>query len=422
MLENRRVSIWGIGYLGYTTVLKMQESGFFVTLFDIIGNKLEDFANDNYPSKHQVSTWSKSGKIPEVDITKVELAKTSADMFKNSIHIVSFPNRISENDYQKLAELFLNNRDKLKDNLVIFQSAGIPGNIENNFIKYLDNLELDVATVFRSDWTIEEFLTAESKRLISGNSENAIRKTEEFLKLLRVKSEKFETIQEAEIYENVKNSFHYTISAFFNQLSLAYPHIDVNHLSKIILQNLDSEAISLGVNGVDYKSEQSIENIFATSRDNYLSILQEANRTNLSFLYYYVDLLKSKNVNSVTIFGIASHGSMKDFRFSPSLILADYLKNLNLEVSIYDRNFSKDEVNLIAPNSRYLDLAQEKIDSDCVIIMNISNEDKFLDIKQIGLFDIEYILDNTGFFANHKFSDKTTYHQFGDKNLVKLVK
>ena len=61
-------------------------------------------------------------------------------------------------------------------------------------------------------------------------------------------------------YENTKNALNYTMVAFFNQLSLAYPHIDINELSQQVLSDIELKKLSLGVSGVDYKSEQSCEN------------------------------------------------------------------------------------------------------------------------------------------------------------------
>jgi len=422
-IRTKRVSLWGIGYLGYTTLLQLQDSGILVTIADLSGRMEKKLISKEYPNHQQISSWSKSGKVPSIDISKVEVGDEVDKMFQNSIHIISFPNSKNGEDYKKLAELFLKNLDKLNNPLIIFQSAGEPNGIQENFLNYLNGkLKVDAVTLFRSDWSIEEFVQ-KSQRFISGTSEKAIERAEEFLKFLDIKPKRLSSIEEAEIFENVKNGLSYTISAFFNQLSLAYSHIDFEKLSKMVLEYNSFQNISIGVTGVDYKSEQSIENIFKKSEGNFLSILQEANRTNISFLFYYTNLLKQKGIESVTIMGLSSFGTIRDLKFSPSLILAEYLQKEGVKVEIYDSNFSFDEVAKILPNLKKIQF--QEINSEAVILMHISNSEKFLtqkDIEDSGVFKAKYIFDNVGFFEQYSFSNSTIYHKFGDGNLQKVKK
>jgi len=425
LLHTKRVSIWGIGYLGYTTVLRLQKNGFTSTIYDFIESRLNNLTNSTYPSKEQLYSWSKHGKAPSLDLEKLDIVKDSTLLFKNHVHIVSFPNSESF-DYLSLSKLFLKNRYALKNSLIIFQSAGVPKTIEASFCKILEEegLNIEISTVFRSDWTIEDFFNKNSQRIISANTQEAIDKTEIFLELLGLESIKLAHIEEAEVYENTKNALNYTMVAFFNQLSLAYPHIDINVLVKNLLKEMSFSNLSLGVSSVDYKSGHSIENILRGSSGNYLSILKEANSTNISFLFYYVNLLKNKNVDSVTILGISSYNSMKDLRFSPSVMLAEYLNKENIKVYIHDENFNKDELLDILPYCEYIDMNSQSVHSDVVVIMSLTKEYTFFTQKRvddIGISKARYVLDNTGFFKNFKYSDYTLYHQLCDGNLTKVI-
>ena len=426
LLKTKKISIWGIGYLGYTTILRLEENGFSTTVYDFNESRLDELIDNTYPSKEQLNSWSKNGKVPSLKLEKLDVVKDDSLLFENNIHIVSFPNN-DKFDYIALAKLFILNRDKLQDCLIIFQSAGIPKTIENGFCKILEenNLSIEISTVFRSDWIIEDFFNKNSQRIISGNNQGAIEKTQIFLKLLCLESVKLNNIEEAEVYENTKNALNYTMVAFFNQLSLSYPNIDINELSKNLLNDIHFNKLSLGVSSVDYKSEQSIENILRGSSVDFLSILKEANSTNISFLFYYVNLLKNKNVNSVTILGLSSYNSMKDLRFSPSVMLAEYLHKENIKVYIHDENFNKDELLDILPYCEYIDIGLESINSDVAVIMSLSKEYAFFTqnkVDDIGLSKVKYILDNTGFFKNFKYSDNTLYHQLCDGNLIKVIR
>lgn len=425
ILQTKKVSVWGIGYLGYTTILRLQKNGFCATAYDFNEARLDELTNNTYPSKEQLNSWSKNGKVPVINLEKLNVVKDNNLLFENNVHIVSFPNT-DKFDYSELAKLFVQNRDKLENSLIIFQSAGIPKIIEDGFCRILEenNLNIEISTVFRSDWIIEDFFNKDIQRTISGNNQGAVEKTQIFLKLLNLESIKLNSIEESEIYENTKSSLNYTMVAFFNQLSLAYPHIDINKLSRNLLKDIDFNNLSLGVSSVDYKSEQSIENILRSSSGDFLSILKEANNTNISFLFYYVNLLKNKNVNSVTILGLSSYNSMKDLRFSPSVMLAEYLNKEKIKVYVHDDNFNKDELLDILPYCEFIDINSKPIESDVVVIMSLSKEYQFFTqnkIDEIGLSKVKYILDNTGLFKNFIYGDSTLYHQLCDGNLIKVI-
>lgn len=425
LLKTKKISVWGIGYLGYTTVLRLQDSGFNATVYDFNDERLNSLLNEKYPNKEQLNSWSKNGKIPSINLEKVSIVKDCTLLFENDVHIISFPTTETV-DYTTLANLFIENKDRLKNSLVIFQSAGIPKAIENEFCKllYEKNINIEVSTVFRSDWTIEAFFNKNKTRRISGNNNVAIKNTETFINLLGLDAIKLDNINESEVYENTKNALSYTVVAFFNQLSLAYPYININELSKKLLEDIDFNNLSLGVSEVDYKSEQSIENILLGSSGDFLSILKEANSTNISFLFYYVNLLKNKNINSVTILGLSSYNNMKDLRFSPSVMLAEYLHKENIKVYIHDDNFTKSELTDVLPYCEFVDIGSQSIISEAVFVMSLSNQYKFFTqnkIDKIGLSKVRYLLDNTGFFKEFTYNSDCIYHQLCDENLLKVI-
>lgn len=425
LLETKNISIWGIGYLGYTTILEMQQSGFHTTIYDFSQERLELLEQNRYPESVQVNTWSKNGKIPSLKTKNIDISFEPDALFVNKVHFISFPNA-QKDSYKQLAKIFIENKAKLEDSLVIFQSAETPKTIEKIFYKeLLDNdIKIDIATHFRDDWIVEDFFNDSSKRVIGGNSKEAIEKIGFLLKLLQLESIPLSSIEEAEIYANTKIAFENTIVGFFNQLSLSFPHINVNNLAKRVLDDNGFKDISLGVSEVDYRSEQAIENILRSSTGDYLSILEKANHTNISFLYFYVNLLKSKGIQEVTILGLSSYSTMKDLRFSPSVLLAEYLQKEHIKVYVHDENISKDELGEVLDGCEFIDIATQKIQTDAIIVMSLCKEYKFLTQKDIDNLDIskaKYIIDNTSFFNNFEYSDETVYHSLGDENLIKVM-
>jgi UDP-N-acetyl-D-mannosaminuronate dehydrogenase len=425
VMSNKIVSVWGVGYLGYTTLLILQKSGFSATIYDFDESRLQGILDKTYPNREQLNSWTKYGKVPKPDLNYLKIANEPKSLFESRVHIISFPNS-GDTNYALLAKQFIQNRNKLKNSLIIFQSAGVPNDIELNFCRTLlkSNIRINVTTVFRSDWTIEELTNKTNQRIVSANNNVSLKRLEIFLELLNLSPTYIGSVKEAEVYENAKNALDYTVTAFFNQLSLSYPGIDMNNIAKNILNKFDHSNASLGVNGVDYKSEQSIDNLVAGGSGNDLLILKEANNTNISFLYYYVDLLKSKGINSITMFGLSSYNNLKDFRFSPSILLAEHLNKEGIKIYVHDDNFTEDELLKILPFSEFININIQSIKTDVVLIMSLSSSYVFLtqeDIKNMGLYKVKYIIDNTGFFKNYTYDKDVTYHHLCDGNLTGIL-
>jgi len=425
IINNKKVSVWGLGYLGYTTLITLQKFGFDAVIYDFNEIRLKEISSGLYPSSAQFNSWTLHGEIPRIDLAHVEVSNDLESVFENKIHIISFPDDEGA-DYESLAAVFVDNRDKIADALIIFQSAGMPNNIEMHFCNILNDngIEARVSTVFRGDWTIEEYFNKGNRRVISGNSNSSIERTSIFLEMLDLEVDVLDSIEGAELYENSKIALNYVVAAFYNQISLAYPDVNINSIAQKMLSEFRANDVLLGVNSVGYKSEQAINNLNGAAISDRLSILKEANGTNVSFMYYYIDLLKSKNIKSVTIIGLSSYGNLKDIRFSPSIIMSEILSKEGLQVYIYDENIDKIELASIMPYAGYIDIDKEVIHTSAVVIMNLLKSCKYFTqkkIDEIGLSSAKYVLDNTGFFKKYTYSNDTKYHHLCDGKLIDIL-
>jgi len=428
LLQTKRVSVWGIGYLGYTTVLKLQAEGFFADVYDFTTERLNGLADGSYPTKEQRNTWTKHTQIPKIDLDRASIVVDSDLLFNNNVHIVSSPLLKQENSstLNNLLKVLIKNKNFMKDSLIVFQSAGVPRTIEKQFIDALkiEGIVANIVSIFRSDWNIEDFLHSGKKRFIAGNSTQAVSMGIVFTEALHLNSIVLNSIVEAEVFENAKNSLEFTMTAFFNQLSLAYPDIDISTMSQKLLNQLSVEDISMGVSSIDYQSEQSIEHLLEGARLDYLGVIKEARSSNLSLLLYYADVLKNSGIGSVTIFGLSSYNSLKDLRFSPSLMLAEYLLKSGVKVSIHDSNFTKEEILQNLSKCTVIDLNDSNVTTDAVIVMSMSEEYKYYTqeyLDKIGFTSTKIIIDNTNLFKDFLYDNKTLYHKIGDGNLSKLI-
>lgn len=428
LLKNKVISVWGIGYLGYTTILRLVKAGFNVNVFHFDNIDLKSaLENHAYPTLEQKSLWSLHTDIPNVDLSKISIKENVDEMFNASVHIIAMPIiGQKETTLNALLEVFENNKSKKNNTLILFQAAETPGVIENKFISCLGvNNTYSYASAFRSDWNIEEFFSEKSTRVIAGYSDEALHKAKILFEILNIKYIELSSIKESEIYINAKNSLEFTISGFFNQLSLTYSDIDINNLSSKILSNLNTDDSNPGFSSTDFKNANSIEHLLEGSNNSHFcTIIKEAQSANISLLLEYAELLKRNGIDSVVILGISNQDTLKDIRFSPSIIIAEYLNKLNINVFINDPNFTAMEINEILPFANYIDLLKG-VEQKAVLIMKDYDEYKELtqsDIEKLGIFNTDIIIDNIGLFRDFSFSSDTVYHKIGDGNLKGLNK
>ena len=82
--------------------------------------------------------------------------------------------------------MFLENASALEGSLIVFKAAETPGDIEHYCIAPLKNkgINCSFATMFRKDWSIEEFFYTNSKQRVSGHDQESLNKVEVLMNIL----------------------------------------------------------------------------------------------------------------------------------------------------------------------------------------------------------------------------------------------
>ena len=431
LFATKTVSVWGIGYLGYTTILRLQSKGFFVNCFSFESNVFDDIKNGKYPYEYMRQTWSVNNDMPRIDIEKVRFCEDVNDMFVSNVHIIALPafggSYSKPEAYCKFVDIFANYLDAIVGSLVLFQSAEKAGTVDNYFIKPLKlaGAKCHFASIFRGDWSVEEFLSEEKTRIIAANDKASLDMAKEFFDILGVCAKSLGSIKEAEIYENAKSCLKYGVEAFFTQLSLAYPDIDTNAVSAMIVKNLDLPTKRSGLNLLNHKNILQIDHMLAGQSGDYLSIVKEAQTANVSVILFYADILKQKGISSVTIMGLSAEGARKDVRASAAILLAEYLNNMGVAVSIHDPCFTKGEIAEILPFATLSEMRNDSEYTESYVVMSQTQAYNYMtqaDVQKNGLFDAKVIIDGVGVLKHFSFSSKTIYHEVGDGRLKALVK
>ncbi len=429
LLSKRCISVWGMGYLGYTILLRLQSKGFLSNIYDFDTGRLDGLIKGVYPAKEHMETWSEKGEVPAINLSKISVPNDMAAMFQNSVHIISFPGKgenHQRNSLMDLSDCFLDHREKAHGSLVLFQSAETPDDIQKHFIEPLkkNNVACSIATIFRTDWSMEEFLFSMRKQVLSGIDTESVAKAKLLLYMLDMEYHLLSSIKEAEIYECARKSLYHMVATFINQLAFAYSDTDIRRMVGLLLKEIQLDDIHPGVGPIDYKSASAVAHLLEGSRNpERLTIVREAEHANLSAILNYAEIIKRHGVKKVCILGISEKGDRKDVRLSPSLILAEHLLKRGVSLSLHDPYYSSEEINRLLSGADYMDVELLSSDIDCIVMMTAHRFYRYMtqeDIDYIGISSVRIIIDNAGLWKDFKFSPDSLYHIPGDGNLRRL--
>lgn len=436
LLKTKTVSVWGLGYLGYTTILKLQNSGFNVVAYDLTKEQLNQFKSGNYPTQSQINSWSRLGYVPKLDYSRVKVAKNFKELFKSSyLHIIAIPespkNSAKNSVASQLSNIFFHH---LKRNsitpLIIFESAFIPGHIEKRFVESLKQRRVIcgrnylLGALFRTDWNTEAFVNQKDKMPIAGYCQKSLAALREVLDYLRVSTVELKSIKEAEIYVNSLNAIQAMASNFVRQLSLGYTLVNFKMLSELLFNNITLEdcAMNIGTGGrrmtfaIDYLIEGS-------NNPSDLTLLKEFQDINISSVLNYAEYIVRRGYKSVAILGITYRGDQKDLTLSPAVILANYLIKNSVKVVINDPFCTKDEIRHLVKNAELINFPDDLFCTDAIVLASDHSQYKHVSQSVIDKKrkKTKLIIDNYGAWNHLDFGKGIKYHCPGDGSL-KLLK
>jgi UDP-N-acetyl-D-mannosaminuronate dehydrogenase len=420
LLLDKLISVWGIGYLGYTKTVKLQSKGFNVNIFDVTQAGFGTKGNFS-PDSEQIYSWSLNAHVPVIDSTKARVVSAGA-MFDSNVHFLAFPpmDRDGRSFLRELAAVFIEHRGKLENALVIFQSAGVPGMIDRQFIDilYEHGVNCSFASAFRDDWTIEEYFYNDKTRVVAAKNEKSLNKARLIYDMLGVKYKTLSNIKEAEVYENAKNSLQYVAAVFTNQLGIAYPDVNIRKMAEYLMNGVALNETHLGIGAGGYKMFYSVKNILdGSKKPHMLSLIKEVHNNNLSMILHYAEAIANTGCKSATILGLTTRGNQKNIELSPSVILGEYLNRLGVAVHVDDPFYTEAALTGVFPFFRSTDILKDGLKSDALFVMADHNKFKYIsqaELHRLGIFNAAVVIDNVPLFREFRFSDSTIYHAVGD--------
>lgn len=375
-IENKKVAIVGLGYVGLTLSLALADSGLIIFGYDIDTDKIKSLSKGNT-------------KVHENGIERLLKEHVNQLFFPSDsisddsdVYIVCVSTPVEKIQDQKDPVVSLNHiksaiedigRVMKKGSLIIFRSTIPIGFTRNYLIPKIEQISgykcgLDFKVSFAPERTVEGIAMKELRELpqiIGGYDDNSFEETSKIFSKLTSTVVKVDSLESAEMVKLINNSFRDYVFAFSNRLSMiaSEANLDITHIINSANKGYPRNPIpspSPGVGGPCLTKDPFIfsssikkdsNNVFRLSRQ----INQNMHEYIVERVFQQIELQKYDKGEKarILICGLAFKGNPEtgDLRNSSSIEIYNIMKTKNVDLCGYD--FVADEKELISMNVKY---------------------------------------------------------------------
>ncbi len=436
----RGVAIWGLGYIGYTSMAYFARAGVRCLGYDIIKTRV-DHINEkgkiepqNMPNidlwlGFNVEQMHKDGLIKATNNWK--------ELINNEyvVHLIAVPtekvNELGEHKpyHNYLRDVFekLCSYKEIKGEevpLIIVESTLSPNIldeliiplVENNGLKIGKDLLIGVAP--RRDWFTDPDKTLKIiPRVVGGTNKETTQLMVEVLGLISNNVLIADDHKHAAMVKSIENAYRQVDITLANQLSLAYPNINMKNILKLVgtKWNMQTYHPSFGIGGycIPLAPHYVLE---GAKNPEALTLLKNSIEFDEKHHERVSKKLIKKGFKNVGILGIAYSPDLKVHVLSPALKIIRHLKNNNVNVKVNDPYYTDDELKNITGVESFK-FPDEMKQFDAILIACGHTKYCATPHEKIknNLENCKLILDNKGIWKDIEFNP-IEYHEAGDEN------
>lgn len=430
--DNRRIGVWGLGYLGFSSMAYFARSGIACVGTDPIEQRVGE-VNAGRTTIPNLAMWLGFDTEP---LARAGLMRATADWKELlgddvAVHLISVPTEAMGQPYdhalrdvlEKLADRVPRSRDLPL--LVIIESTLTPGKVDDLVIPVLESQGLRVGVDVllgvapRRDWFISPEKTVQTlPRVIGGTTAETTAMMADVLGLVSERVLKASDHRHAAMVKSVENAYRHLDIALANQLSLAYPDLDVREVLRLVgtKWNMDTYHPSFGTGGycIPLAPKYVLE---GAQRPDELSLLKLAIQTDVDQPRRVARSLIARGARRVGVLGLAYKGDLKVHTLSPTFPIVKELWAAGAVAKVHDPQFTHDELR------RYLDPAVEtftfpdglaEFDAVLVVADHLQYRSARPSELRAHLRRCRLILDNVGVWRDVPL-DGIEYHVAGDR-------
>lgn len=429
-MENNKIAIIGLGYVGLTFAITLAKVG-----FEVLGVE-----NDNKIFKSMING---KAQFYEENIDKfliqmlrnkrLKIENNLDNIKKYKIIFITLGTPIDNNKKINLKNLF-NLVNDLKDRLSNRSILVLRSTVKIGTTKKIEDILNKNKKIFVAmcpERTAEGSALKEIHYLpqIIGSKDNFVKtKLNAIFKKITKKTIYFDSYKEAEILKLIDNSYRDTVFGFANELARIgeYYKIDIlNVVNKIKIDYPRSNIALPGTVGGPCLTKDPHILIESVKNKLNLPIISSARFTNENLTIEVLKMIKkkfNKKIKRILICGVAFKGtpSTSDIRGSLATGIIKQISKLynNPKIDILDRYVSKDDAIKVSKNSKFLQNFQcIKQQYQIILILNNNHYWKDIGYNKLSkkLLNNGIIYDFWSSFKKDKY--KKNYFRFGGGDL-----
>jgi nucleotide sugar dehydrogenase len=428
----KKLGVWGLGYIGFSSIAYFAKAGVTCIGTDLRQDRVDD-VNHGKVTIPNFEFWL-GFDVKQLSQNKRMIATTNwKEMIDKDIavHLITIPTERDGKPYHDILKDVVDKLCKYKDvqtdspPLVIVESTLTPTVADHTVIPLFEKKGMEVGKDIllgiapRRDWFTESGKTLKIlPRVVGGTTKETTKLMADVLGIICDRIIEAQDHKHAAIVKSVENAYRQLDITFANQLSLAYPDMNITSVLNMVgtKWNIGTFHPSFGTGGycIPLAPQYVLE---GAKHPEKLTLIKESLKTDFAQPEVVVDSIIKKGAKKIAVLGIAYTADLKVEVLSPGIPIARMLREKGLDVKVNDPYFSNEEIKKLT-GCDSIKFPDGLSDRDSIIIVASHMQYTSTCISDIlkNLKNARMIMDNMGAWNYIKFPDGIEYHEAGDAN------
>jgi nucleotide sugar dehydrogenase len=405
----RKVAVWGTGYIGYSTMISFAAEGVQCRGTDVSepivssvnAGKLP-VPNMEYWLGFDPSYLVKSGMVSATTSWKELMEPEFA------VHMIAIPTEKEDKPWdgalQDVVTKLATNIPRSGDpKMIIIESTLTPNKTDQVVIPILKKSGLRIGkdvylgVAPRRDWFISPEKNLKNlPRIVGGTTPETSQHMIDVLSIICDHLIPAPDHRHAEIVKSIENAYRHVEITLANQLSLAYPNLNMTKVLRLVgtKWNVGTYHPSFGTGGycIPLSSKYVLE---GAEKPEYLTILKDTIETDTKLPELVAEHISKQGLRKVGILGLSYKGDLKVHILSPALGISRRLSKAGIDVKVNDPYYTPTDIKRITGCESF-DFPSDLGQFDCVVIVAGHRAYKALTEKALHehLKNCKLIIDN----------------------------
>lgn len=354
-----KIGVWGAGFIGFSTMAYFANRGIKTVCYDIDEQRVEAINEGAIPINN-LEYWLGFETEPLVEDGLMEATTDETAILNEDVlvHLIAVPTEKDGKPWDGALSNTIETLTRFSETefdaprLVVVESTLTPGMADDVVMPILEESALSVGEdIFfgvapRRDWFISPDKNLESlPRVYGGQDEFTADFMESVLGIVCQNLVRAPDYQHAELVKSIENAYRHVGITLANQLSAAYPDIDMREVLRLVgtKWNIPTYHPSVGTGGycIPLSSQYVLQ---GTDQEEHLSILHETIESDREQPRVVADAFAEREIDSVAILGLAYKGDVKVDILSPTVPIAKRLSEHGIPVSVHDPYYDEDHI------------------------------------------------------------------------------